>query len=165
MNRWFFALKRAWQSTLRLCRFILKDMGMTAARYDMLCAIKGERGRTSQKRLREILGVTRPTVSKMLRSLEALGFVRRSVNPVDERCKDVWLTEAGAAALAFVYKKVVRPGWVHFALAWTMAPRTRKLLPARFCDDEMMQLDRHLWRIRRGYCDTGSLSYAHTRWP
>jgi DNA-binding MarR family transcriptional regulator len=162
MNSRFFALKRAWQSTMRFCRFVLKNLGLTAARYDMLMAIKGEKGWISQKLLREILGVTRATVSRMLRSLEALGFVRRSVNPVDERCKDVWLTEAGAAQLAFVYRKVVRPGWVHFALAWTMGPYG-KMLPPRFCDEEMRELDRHLWRIRRGFCDTGSLSYGHLR--
>ena len=163
MEKRMFALKRAWQSTVRFCRFVLKGMGLTVARYDMLFAVKCAKGVISQKRLRLILGVTRPTVSKMLRSLEKLGFVRREVNPMDRRCKDVWLTEEGAAELEAVYKKIVRPGWVHFALAWTMGPWTGKLLPPRFCDEEMLELDRHLWRIRRGFCDTGSLSYAHAR--
>ena len=163
MQKHLFALKRAWQSTVRFCRFVLRGTGLTVARYDMLVAIKGEKGVISQKRLRLILGVTRPTVSKMLRSLEKLGFVRREVNPMDRRRKDVWLTAAGLARLEAVYKKIVRPGWVHFALVWTMGPWTGNLLPPRFCDDEMMELDRHLWRIRRGFCDTGSLSYAHTR--
>jgi DNA-binding MarR family transcriptional regulator len=162
MNSRFFALKRAWQSTMRFCRFVLRGMGLTTARYDMLCALKLSKHGMSQKLLRKILGVTRATVSKMLRSLEKLGFVRREINPADRRCKDVFLTEAGEAELQAVYRKVVRPGWVHFALAWTMGPYG-KLLPPRFCDEEMMELDRHLWRIRRGFCDTGSLSYAHMR--
>jgi DNA-binding MarR family transcriptional regulator len=164
MQKHAFALKRAFQSTLRFFRFVLQGTGLTVARYDMLMAVKGEKHGMSQKRLRQVLGVTRATVSKMLRSLEALGLVRREVNPWDRRRKDVWLTEEGAARLEATYKKIVRPGWVRFALAWVLGTRQNgNLLPPPFCDDEMMELDRHLWAIRRGFCDTGSLSYAHMR--
>jgi DNA-binding MarR family transcriptional regulator len=164
MQKHLFALKRGYQSTLRFCRFVFDGTGLTVARYDMLFAIKREKGCISQKQLREILGVTRATVSKMLGSLEELGLVRREVNSMDRRRKDVWLTEEGAARLEATYRKIVKPGWVLFALAWVLGTRQNgNLLPPRFCDGELMELDRHLWRIRRGFCDTGSLNYAHTR--
>ena len=160
MHRIFFALKRAWQSTLRLCRFALKDMGLTAARYDLLHALRRMKDGMTQKELRTILGVTRPTVSRMLRSLEALGLVRREVDPRDRRRKVVWLTDEGTAAYDAAYKKIVRPGWVRFALDWTLGTlRHPNLFPPRFCYEEMMELDMHLWKVRRGFADTGSLSY------
>ena len=161
MNSRFFALKRAWQSTMRFCRFVLKNMGLTAARYDMLHALKlqGKYG-LRQGRLEEILGVTRATVSRMLRSLEMLGFVRRQADPLDRRCKRVWLTDEGFECLDSAYKRIVRPGWVQFALDWTMGTRRPgDIFPKRFCREEMAELDRHLWNLRRGFADTGSLRY------
>ena len=164
MQKHAFALKRAYQSTLRFFRFVMKGTGLTVARYDMLFAIKREKGCISQKQLRLILGVTGPTVSKMLDSLEDLGLVRRTVNPVDRRGNDVWLTKEGAARLEATYREIVKPGWVLFALAWVLGTRKNgNLLPPRFCDKELFELDRHMWRIRRGFCDTGSLNYSRTR--
>src|ERR1700761_5974996 len=105
MQKHAFALKRAFQSTLRFFRFALKGTGLTVARYDMLFTIKRAKGCISQKQLREILGVTRPTVSKMLDSLEELGYVRRVIHPLDRRCKDVLLTEEGRARLGATYRE------------------------------------------------------------
>jgi DNA-binding MarR family transcriptional regulator len=159
MNRLFFSLKRAYQATLRFSRRALRDTGLTAARYDLLHALPKKRS-MRQRDLERVLGVTRATVSRMVGSLEELGFVRREVDPDDRRCKIVWLTEEGAARLEAAYKKVVKPGWVRFALDWTLGPRRHgDIFPPRFCFKEMWELDQRLWPIRRGFADTGSLSY------
>ena len=163
MNRLLFSLKRAHQATLRFSRHALKGTGLTQARYDLLHAVKLKKGCISQRELDEVLGVTRATVSRMLGSLEELGFVRREVDPRDRRCNIVWLTAEGAACLQATYDKIVRPGWVRFALDWVLGPRgvrgPRGIFPPRFCFEEMWDIHQSLWPLRRGFADTGSLSY------
>jgi DNA-binding MarR family transcriptional regulator len=160
MQRMLFSLKRAHQSLLRFCRHALKGTGLTAARYDMLHALRGRKNGVAQRWLEELLGVTGATVSRMLGSLEDLGLVRREVDPSDRRCNWVWLTDEGLERLEAAYERVVRPGWVRFALDWTLV--TRKpghIFPHRVCYREMMELDVHLVNLRRGFADTGSLTY------
>ena len=54
----------------------------------------------------------------------------------------------------------MRPGWVQFALCATLGTGGNIDLPVpKHCDREMAELDGHLWSIRRGFGDTGSLSY------
>jgi DNA-binding MarR family transcriptional regulator len=160
MNRLMFSLKRAHQAALRFARRALKHTGLTAARYDLLHAVKLAKGRISQRDLERVLGVTAPTVSRMLGSLEDLGYVQREVDPADRRCNIVWLTAEGAERLEATYNKVVKPGWVRFALDWVLGPRgPGDIFPPRFCFAEMWDLHQRLWPIRRGFADTGSLSY------
>jgi len=164
MHKIFFSLKRAHQSTLRFSRKLLPKFGLTAARYDLLHALKFRRAYgMSQKYLTRVLGVTGATVSRMLLSLEELGFVRREVCRGDRRCKDVWITSEGFARLQSAYDKVVKPGWVQFAVAWVLGTRAHaSLLGARYCVEEMVEIDRHLWSLRRGFADTGSLGYPRS---
>jgi DNA-binding MarR family transcriptional regulator len=82
MHALFFGMKRAFQSTLRITRKELKDFGLTAARFDMMWTLVGPAaGYLRQSDLRRELGVTAPTVSRMVKSLQALGYVRA------ERCR------------------------------------------------------------------------------
>ena len=161
MNPALFSLKRAHQATLRLTRYVTEPFGLTPARYDMMCAVK--RWQTygmPQKVLVHTLGVTGATVSRMLDSLEKLGVVRRQRCAYDRRRNDVWLTELGLRVLEAVLKLIVRPGWMHFALAWTMGTMgPRDLLPPRYCYRELALLAPHLVKIRIGFCDTGCLGY------
>ena len=159
MNRLLFSLKRAYQAMLRLPRVGLQNTGLTAARYDLLHALP-KKGSMRQQDLERVLGVTGATVSRMLGSLEELGFVRREVDPDDRRCKIVWLTEEGARRLKAAYEKVVKPGWFRFALDWALGPRRHgDIFGPRFCFKEMWEIHQRLWPIRRGFADTGSLSY------
>jgi DNA-binding MarR family transcriptional regulator len=79
MHAAFFALKRAYHSTLRLTRAGLTELGLTAARFDMLFALGEYRRGLLQGSLIRVLGVGRTTVSRMLAALEKLGFVKRTV--------------------------------------------------------------------------------------
>ena len=160
MNNLSFSLKRAHQSALRFFRKVLEDTGLTPARYDMMHALRPKKFGMGQKKLERVLGVTRATVSRMLASLEEHGLVRREIDPADRRCKIVWLTDEGRARLEAAYKLIVRPGWVRFAFDWVLGTRrSGHIFPPRFCDAEMAELDGHLRNLRRGFADTGSLSY------
>ena len=161
MHKIFFALKRAHQSTLRFSRRVLPPFGLTAARYDMLHALKLRRNDgMRQQYLEQVLGVCRATVSRMLGSLEELGLVRREIDPLDRRRKRVWLTDAGFARLQAAYEHLVKPGWVQRALTWILGTRGYLHFAApRHCREEMRELDGHLWSLRRGFADTGSLGY------
>jgi DNA-binding MarR family transcriptional regulator len=106
MERVAFALKRAFQGSLRLLRKMLEPYGLTPARFDMLRAIaKGGAFKGTlqgfglyQSQLVEELGVTRMTVSRMARSLEDLGLITRT-DSFDGRERWINFTRVGATIL------------------------------------------------------------------
>jgi DNA-binding MarR family transcriptional regulator len=103
-----FAFKRAHYTSLRLGRKYAERFGLTPARFDMLYAIRRDKNR-SQAFLARTLGVASVTVSRMLRKLEALGFVRRSAFAwPDRRMKRVRLTKLGRRHLHLVLRKLRR---------------------------------------------------------
>ena len=86
VNAIFFGLKRAYHGTLRVYRRALKSLGLTAARFDLLyVAREYRRNGVRQSTIRRELGVTAPTVSRMVSSLEALGLIRRERSTRDRR--------------------------------------------------------------------------------
>jgi DNA-binding MarR family transcriptional regulator len=94
-----FEFKRAHYTALRISRPIAAKFGLTPARFDMLYAIRYER-RVSQAEVARALGVSGVTVSRMLRRLEELGFVRRLTHRLpDRRTKHPRLTRLGRRML------------------------------------------------------------------
>lgn len=79
MNVLFFAARRADLSILAYGRRLLAPHGLTPARFDMLYIIwrAGKCGSRSQEQIKSHLGVSRPTISRMLKSLADLGLIRR----------------------------------------------------------------------------------------
>jgi DNA-binding MarR family transcriptional regulator len=142
MHQVFFGAKRVFHGGVRVTRRRLRRVapGMTAARFDMMYAIGGERrrrsrkfsrGKLEQRALRGRLGVSAPVVSRMLRSLEELGWVRRSRRKpnglrcrrrvlVDARQVDVELTAAGLLCLRRAFRAVHLPveHLVYRAICW-----------------------------------------------
>ena len=84
MNPVMFGSKRAYYAILRLTRQPLKEMGLTAARFDLMYAvyIRGE-WPPLQSGLRRTLGVCPSVVSRMLKSLEALGYITKE-RPIED---------------------------------------------------------------------------------
>ena len=162
MHTVFFALKRAHHGTLRITRSVLTQMGLTAARFDMLYAIKeGPKTGMLQSALRRALGVCRATVSRMLASLEELGLVVRTAYPHDRRQRRVELTTRGRWRIAFAYRHITRSGWVQLAIDSALVDSE---FEPRWCDfnacvNACSQLRAMLNRLRHGFFDRAELDY------
>jgi len=86
--RWRVAVDRA-----------LRPLGMTHAHYALLAslyALSRRGARPSQRELADFGGLEVMYVSKLVRSLERLGLLRRSDHPDDPRAFQLELTEPGA---------------------------------------------------------------------
>ena len=117
MNAIFFGLKRAYHGTLRIARSTLRLLGLTAARLDMLYAIYLKTPlKILQSTLRRTLGVSSPTTSRMLASLEELGLVHRSRVAGDGRQRWVELTVAGRASIQHASWMMIRAGQAQLAV-------------------------------------------------
>ena len=165
MDAVFFGFKRAHHSVLRLGRPYFKALGLTAARFDMLFAIRafGVR-RMPQRELERVLGVTHPTVSRMLKSLEELGYVRRTVSRRDRRCMVVELTRRGRGRVSLALKLLVRNGMARLALYTALGADER--LCAWYDEDKCWEvavaLGKTLLDIRTTFGDSADLDDDYT---
>jgi len=91
-----FALSVAARSVLSIYRPILEPMGLTHPQYLVMLALWGQ-SPLAVKELIEMLQLDGPTLSPMLKRLEAAGLVTRTRDPHDERQLRVDLTEQGRA--------------------------------------------------------------------
>ncbi len=124
MHRVFFGLKRAYYASLGLTRRTLRDMGLTAARMDLLYVIhkKGRHG-ILQSDLWRTLGVCPSVVSRMLKRLEAMGYVRSGVVPGYVRKREVFLTVRGRARILRAIRQFIGWGFAELALRCVLEPR------------------------------------------
>src|SRR6201998_3016713 len=118
MDALFFWIKRAFHGTLRVMRWPLHCYGLTAARFDMMWAIyKTPMRRARQSEVRRMLGVTAPTVSRMVKSLVALGFVRQDPDDDDGRERLVVLTRRGMERIRAAVREFIERGTVEFVVS------------------------------------------------
>jgi DNA-binding MarR family transcriptional regulator len=160
MNAIFFGTKRAFHGVLRVTRRPLGSLGLTAARFDLMFALLRRdtarvRGSTRQSDLRRSLGVTASVVSRMLRSLETLGWIQRTQSLHDRRQREVSLTEPGRGRIRTAYQMLFRAArrLVDRAICFGQH-RNRN---ARF--RHMATLEEYLDGLRRSYGDMASLYY------
>jgi DNA-binding MarR family transcriptional regulator len=163
MNAITFGTKRAFHGFLRVTREQLVELGLTAARFDLLTLLVRRRPRewctpgTRQSAIRRVLGVTAPVVTRMLRALEGLGLVRRwREKDGDRRQVRVELTEAGEKCILKARK--------------VMKPAVRRMVDSAICFREhpsadlrlahMDTLESYLDSLRRRFGDTARLYYA-----
>jgi DNA-binding MarR family transcriptional regulator len=162
MHAIFFGLKRAHHGALRVTRDPLGRMELTAARFDMLYAIKSRpRADMLQSALGRILGVSRATVSRMLASLEELGLVTRNVDLYDRRQKLVKLTTLGRWRIAFAHRHITGSGWAQLAVDSALGVEGSECHWYRRdeCVAATGRLDRMLGRLRRAFFDRARLDY------
>ncbi|HSA53684.1 MAG TPA: MarR family transcriptional regulator [Yinghuangia sp.] len=79
----------------------LAPLGLTHAQYSLLASLRGMAkagGRPSQRELADHSGLEALYVSKLARTLEAEGLIRRLRDPDDSRAIRLSLTERGAEA-------------------------------------------------------------------
>jgi DNA-binding MarR family transcriptional regulator len=163
MNAIAFGTKRAFHGFLRVTRKALGSLGLTAARFDMMCALLRDDGfdprpsyETRQSDLRRTLGVTAPVVSRMLRALERLGLVARRRRPFgDRRQRWVELTTFGEKSIRKARRMLLRgvQRLVYAAICFGMhRDPSQRLI-------HMDQLEGYLRVLRHDFGDTARLYY------
>jgi len=157
MNAIFFGAKRAFQASLRIMRPWFARLQLTAARFDMMTAIWRHPHGLFQRRLREMLGVTAPTISRMLRSLEELGLIKRERSLSDGRQLFIRLTPAGLARIRRATRVFIGSGAAQLAVdsALTM----NRCHDESLCFVEMERAESILRRLRTGFGDVARLDY------
>jgi DNA-binding MarR family transcriptional regulator len=153
MDSILFGMKRSHQASLRFGHKVLAPFGLTPARFDMMFALSRSYS-NRQSDLRRELGVARSTVSRMLGSLERLGWVERAARRHTRR---IYLTPAGAALLGRAVKRVCGG-----RVAYRMVARAIRVGP-RSASREFMargKLEGILYRFRRVLGDHATLYYA-----
>jgi MarR family transcriptional regulator, organic hydroperoxide resistance regulator len=91
-----FALSIAMRSVLSIYRPLLEPMGLTHPQYLVMLALWG-RSPLAVKELIEMLQLDGPTLSPLLKRIEAAGLVSRTRDPHDERQLRIDLTQKGHA--------------------------------------------------------------------
>jgi DNA-binding MarR family transcriptional regulator len=149
----FFSMKRAFHGILRILRRPLASYGLTAARFDLLYVLYEKLShRALQSEIRSALGVTAPTVSRMLASLEKLGLVTRERCDLDRRTWVVQLTGEGIDRVGAAYRELVADGATELALECALAfPRQHD---RRLFGSARRTLERFLDGIRYQFHDT-----------
>jgi DNA-binding MarR family transcriptional regulator len=164
VNTTLFGLKRAYWGSLGMTRRRLKEMGLTAARFDLLYVLRQRRGPVGQRHIVRILGVTHPVVSRMLKSLRTLGLTSRERRPADRREWMISLTPAGRALIdkasfEFIFRRraarIVEAG-----VCPNMPPDDNRAIEAVF---RVSALDGMLDNLRYAFCAGGTL-YDRYRW-
>lgn len=158
----FFAMKRAYYATLRWSRDWLRPLGLTPARLDLMVLLEAQGGVQDQAWLTRALGVAKSVLSRMISRMVELGFLRRSVHPSDRRCRRVWLTERGDAALAEAEEEVLKWRPTGLALACILAPRS--WFDGAKVDSALRRMERPLWNIRRELGDVSARWFGDDPW-
>jgi DNA-binding MarR family transcriptional regulator len=101
MHEVFFGIKRAHLEVVwRLTGPLIERSGLTPVRFDLMRIVELKKAYgVGQEALQWFLGVSKPTVSRMLKSLEELGWVRRVCHERDRRRRVVHITESGTKAV------------------------------------------------------------------
>ena len=163
MDRVTFGCKRAYYATLGFTRRALRKMGLTAARFDLLYLIHSRSYwmPASQADLHPILGVCGSVVSRMLKSLEALGYVRRERCDYDKRRRVVSLTKVGRARILRGIRQCMTWGFVRLGLASVLVDEAAR---GPWWDEEkasraLDDADALFRKLRDGFGDTATLKY------
>lgn len=162
MNAITFGTKRAFHAFVRRTRKQLVELGITAARFDLLtvvlrstsgeCCSPGVR----QSEIRRALGVSAPVVTRMLRALEGLGLVERWREQFgDRRQVRVALTNVGERCIRRAHR-VMLP-MVKRMVCGAICFGQHRSVNARF--RHMVALEGYLDGLRARFRDRASRLY------
>ena len=157
MNAIFFGFKRAYYGTLRLTRHALRQMGLTAARFDLLHILDHAHPGMPQRELQRALGVASSTVSRMLTSLELLGLVLREPMLGDLRRTWVELTKKGRRLVRRAAYLFLSTGQLQLAVDSALCPQRWYREDA--CKEAREACDQILTRVRDAYGDVATRDY------
>jgi DNA-binding MarR family transcriptional regulator len=154
MHTIFFGLKRAHHGALCIARRALAQLGLTAARFDLLFAVL-EREGLPQVELCQALGVSPSTVSRMVTSLEQLDLIARHTTIVDRRLRHVSLTDAGRRIIEEAIAQLMTGGAAQLAVDSALCPT--RWYDGKLCSRLGQRLEKTLDKIRRAYGDIADL--------
>jgi DNA-binding MarR family transcriptional regulator len=161
MHAILFGLKRAYWGSIAKSRRPLHahHPNLTAARFDLMHAVQSRSLKfVWQSKLPRVLGVCRPVVTRMIKSLVALGWLTRERSRIDRRTYDIGLTEMGAAVIESAHHSFVRTArakrWVHQAL---LGMNEWPNMGAAF--EAVATVEHWLKRLRKGWRAGGTLYY------
>ena len=156
MHHIFFSLKRTHHRALSYSRKFMVPGELTPARFDMLYAIDQNRGPVFwQSHLRRLLGVTAQTISRMVISLEELGYITRKKNDFDRRQIDIRMTDLGNSVFRFVEDFAITCSNIDFIVTGAFAV----LWYSASAIDDLMAFEEFLRRARDRLWDTATLRY------
>jgi DNA-binding MarR family transcriptional regulator len=145
----FFGIKRVHLRVLDVSRALLREKHLTPARFDMMRIVEAYREHgLPQWAIQHRLGVSAPTVSRMLKALEKLGFVKRKRSARDRRTLIVKITQVGIWVVENAHASLIESGIAErFALRGLALDRdeARAALPS---------FEHTLMRMRRNYGDS-----------
>ncbi len=162
MHALLFRLKRAFHRSLAHVRPLIAEFGLTPARFDMMKVIQdGSSGHfVRQSSIRRALGVSAPTVSRMLKSLETLGLVVRMAY-CDKRERLVALTDEGRRRFDAAVLELLLSGAMDLSFAGALTSTDD--WPHR--EEHARQALARLDSIREGFRDRAEdYLYRVTRW-
>lgn len=158
MHAILFSIKRTFHKSVWFGRFLLRSYVLTPSRFDILYILREHRDLPSlwQSRIREILGVARPTVSRMIRALEALGFITRTRSALDRRQWEIALTKHGRRIIEHAIKTILKSGIMALSVIHFVCPKWN-------CPVETLEalerLDNTLRYMRERLLDEATLAY------
>ena len=157
MHAVLFSLKRIHQRFLARTRKWTAPFDLTPARYDMLHALHEHRltPNVPQSFLKRTLGVSAPTISRMVTSLQDLGLVVRIVDVEDRRRRIVLLTAYGKRMLRSARRFAEHSFKVARALYRTVGTKPR----ARDASEHLMIFESMLFSMRKRLKDPATLRY------
>jgi DNA-binding MarR family transcriptional regulator len=148
MHQIFFSVKRVHLRVVEIGKTLLKRFELTPARFDLLRVVDAHHPHpVLQSKICALLGVSAATVSRMLISLEKLGFVEREESKIDARNLLVSLSDFGWNRLDEAIVALVCRG-----VAERMAKRGVAFEP-KLAVVRLRGLQKHLNSMRRIYGD------------
>ena len=157
MHAVFFGIKAAHLRVLAITRGLLKGRGLTPARFDMMRIVEmHEEDGVAQGKIQVLLGVSAATVSRMLTSLEKLGFVMRERMIHDARQLRVFLTELGSQRVFDAREALVECGADEYLALRSIDSDRAEARP------RLEILRGLLSRVRRNFFDPAPLEHPWT---
>jgi DNA-binding MarR family transcriptional regulator len=148
MHKAFFGIKRVHLRVLAVSRALLGRVALTPARFDLMRIVELHTEGIPQRNIQYLLGVSAPTISRMVKALEKLGMLRRRRWEQDRRCVLVEMTHVGAGVVGAARESLVESGVAErFALRGLGSdPDTART--------DLTTLQRFLMRMRRAFHDS-----------
>jgi DNA-binding MarR family transcriptional regulator len=160
MHRVLWRVHRVSLQAIKVGKVMTAEFGLTPSRFHMLSAIACEQEDWfPQRALRELLGITAQTISRMVHSLIDCGFLVQRVVQGDRRRRELAFTGSGREIFRRAFGKIVEGSLASHVvgraltdLAWP----TTKMARAQAIDE----FECVMHRLRYGLRDDALFEYA-----